>query len=137
MREIGEQWIEEIDGVRHMVKAVEGESCKGCTFGMMRKGSGLNDIHVCDREDDCPLEYSNTVVKDLGILNEDGCLACPFCGAFPIVRCIEEQEGECIVAQAFCPKGDLEIQEPEGKGHVLWFMRTTLQQAIDAWNRRA
>ena len=137
MREIGEQWIEEIDGKRHMVKAVEGESCKGCTFGMMHKGSGLNDIHVCDREDDCPLEYSNTVVKDLGPVNEDGVLACPFCGEYPIVKRIEEQEGKCIVAQVVCTKGDLGVLEHGDNGHVLWFMRTTRQQAIDAWNRRA
>ena len=86
MRKLGEQWVEEIDGKKHMLKAVEGENCTGCAFGKMHKGSGLNNIHVCDREDDCPLEYSDTVVKDLGVLNEDGCLPSPWGGYPKIVR---------------------------------------------------
>ena len=127
MRTLGEQWIEN----GRMYKAISGKfNCLGCSLD--------NGSVMCIHKNivECG-EGQNFIIHDLGPVNEEGCLACPFCGAFPIVRCIEEQEGECIVAQAFCPKGDLEIQEPEGKGHVLWFMRTTLQQAIDAWNRRA
>ena len=125
MREIGEQWVEELDGKMHMYKAVEGESCKGCTFGMMHKGSGLNDIHVCDREDDCPLEYSNTVVHDLGPVNNIGLPLCPFCKGCPELESEENWEGKDIwfVECDECGARTSEYLEDA--------------EAIDAWNRRA
>ena len=126
MRQIGEQWIEEgSDGKMHMYKAVEGENCTGCAFGKMCQGSRLNNIHVCDREDDCPLEYSNTVVKDLGVLNEDGLLPCPFCGEYP--KIIHPTENMPVVSIVHT-----------GVGHrILLEFFSSEQEAIDAWNRRA
>jgi hypothetical protein len=122
---------EEVDGKMHMLKAVEGENCTGCAFSKMCQGSRLNNIHVCDREDDCPLEYSNTVVKDLGILNEDGCLPCPFCGEYPLVE--NAYEG---VSGHNTPDGFWRIS-CFGKNHEMaFFSGKTRQQAIDAWNRR-
>ena len=135
MREIGEQWIENgrmykaVEGPKIVNGLMEGNTCHGCCYVDKWDDDCLNPNQAC------PVG-KGVIIKDLGPVNEEGLLGCPFCGAFPIVRCIEEQEGECVVAQAFCPKGDLGVQEPEGNGHVLWFMRTTLQQVIDAWNRR-
>ena len=122
MREIGEQWVEN----GRMYKAVEGESCKGCTFGMMQKGSGLNDIHVCDREADCPLEYSNTVVKDLGPVNEDGLLACPFCGEFPTIKEeLDENDVRIYSVEHECES----VVITTGWSH-------DKQEVKDTWNRR-
>ena len=129
MKKLGEQWVEEIDGKRHMLKAVEGESCKGCTFGMMHKGYGLNDIHVCDRDDDCPLEYANTVVKDLGILNEDGCLPSSWGGYPEVIRV-----GKPNFVTYF--KVSLVVKYGDGSGIQIHVTGKTKQQAIDAWNRR-
>ena len=30
MHQLGDQWIEIIDGQEHMVKAVKGDECRGC-----------------------------------------------------------------------------------------------------------
>jgi hypothetical protein len=127
MYQLNEQWVEKADdGKMHMYKAVEGGNCKGCTFGMMHKGSGLNDIHVCDREDDCPLEYADTIIKDLGIINEDGCL--PNCwGEYPRIEervdvYTKEHWFRCITRNnVYCATESYK----------------TKQEAIDAWNRRA
>ena len=130
MREIGEQWIEEgSDGKMHMYKAVEGENCTGCAFGKMCQSSRLNNIHVCDREDDCPLEYSNTVVKDLGPVNEDGLLACPFCRVYPKqisngVEYMLDEEIPTFYVEHRCKT----IQATE--------FCYSEQEAIDIWNRR-
>ena len=123
MRQLGEQWVEEgSDGKMHMYKAVEGENCTGCVFGKMCQSSRLNNIHVCDREDDCPLEYSNTVVKDLGPVNEDGLLGCPFCGEYLTL----ETNGAGYYWLC-CTNNDCLITT---KGYE------TKQEAIDAGNRR-
>ena len=125
MRNIGDQWIEEIDGKKHMLKAVQGESCNGCAFGKMHKGSGLNDIHVCDREDDCPLEYADTIVKDLGILNGDGCLPSDF-GIYPEVYGHTLMGIDGYMAKAYASDPHV--------GKYAW--GNTRQEAIDAWNKR-
>ena len=104
MRKLGEQWIEEcIDGKTHMYKVV----------GMSTKG-------LC----------TEMIIKDLGPVNEDGCLVCPFCGESPkignfgdgfsdITFYVKHNQSECVICG---------------------LMRTksfkTKQQAIDAWNRR-
>lgn len=122
MRRLGEQWIEELDGKMHMYKAVKGENCTGCAFGKMCQGSRLNNIHVCDREDDCPLEYSNTVVKDLGILNKDGCLPAPWDSTkYPKIT--------VLIGNVY----NIEVMDG------FWFMQVrgdTLEKAIERWNRR-
>ena len=93
MKELGEQWIEEIDGKMHMLKAVT------------------------------PIINGHPDIKDLGILNDDGCLPCPFCGEYPE---IQDREYEGVIV--FC----------DGDSHSItcgaFFSK---KQAIDEWNRRA
>ena len=90
MRKLGEQWVEEIGGKEHMLKCI-----------------GLADD-------------MSIIIKDLGVLNDDGCLAEERTGKFPNISfscdewCIEYNEDYISVA---C-------------------FGVTKQEAIDAWNRR-
>ena len=125
MREIGEQWIEECsDGKMHMYKAVEGpkivnglmesNTCHGCCYVDKWDDDCLNPNQAC------PVG-KGVIVKDLGPVNEDGCLAEERTGIFPNISftcdewCVEYNEDYISVA---C-------------------FGVTKQQAIDAWNRRA
>ena len=85
MHKLGEQWIEVIDGKEHMLKAVERAEenshisarvhpCFKCFFQM--------DDYDCSYPRDtwkCDLA-KNIIIKDLGILNEEGCLPSPWGG---------------------------------------------------------
>ena len=74
MREIGEQWIENgrmykaVDGPKIVNGLMEGNTCHGCCY-------------VDKWDDDClnPNQAfpvgKGVIVKDLGPVNEDGCLA--------------------------------------------------------------
>ncbi len=75
---IGEQWVEEIDGKMHMLKADKPvELCQGCLYNGNGGGCLWSGF-----DDECEMG-SRFIIKDLGILNEDGLLPCPFCGKFP------------------------------------------------------
>lgn len=113
-RQLNEQWIEELDGKRHMLKAVENlyETCQGCTFGC----ESCDVCHYCLADGGkCPVNKMDMVIKDLGVLNEDGLLPCPFCGEYPGKR-VGNDTWKCG-----CEIGAI----------------ATWQEAIDAWNRRA
>ena len=79
MRKLGEQWIEVIEGERHLVMEVKSDkehaACPRCMF------NGGHGTCVYP-EDDCPVRNGH-YIKDLGILNENGCLPCPLCGGYP------------------------------------------------------
>ena len=62
--------------------------------------------------------------KDLGILNEDGCLPCLLCGGYPRLAMYDEKTNY----YAYCNCCGTWIGER---------VHPTEQQAIDAWNRRA
>ena len=115
MRVIGEQWIEN----GRMYKAVPQESkiIGGILYG--------NICHECchiDKWDDdclhfdqmCPVE-KGLIVKDLGPVNEEGLLACPFCGSnLNIVSCHDGFYARCCnndcalgVTASFVEKQDL------------------------------
>lgn len=119
MRKLGEQWVEEIYGKKHMLKAVAPvDLCQGCCFNCNQGGC------CWDGFDDCQMG-SFFIIKDLGILNEDGLLPCPFCKEYP--ELVEESD-----------ENDEAIYTVEHECSVLieagwWHDR---QQAIDAWNRR-
>lgn len=117
MHKLGDQWIEIIDGVEHMVKAVETTVHPPCGLCMYSHGYQCtypSELGECDK-------YA---IKDLGIL-KDGLLPCPFCGEYPKVKRHESYfEGEGV---------KFYIQHV----HYPALLYDTEQQAIDAWNRRA
>jgi hypothetical protein len=125
MRKLGDQWIEIIDGHEHMVKAVEKVSeksydCTGCIF------NGHNGTCMYHSQD-CPLgEVEYGYIKDLGILNEDGCLTNCW-GEYPEIEELvdvhtREHWFRCITRNnVYCATESYK----------------TKQQAIDAWNRRS
>ena len=95
MRKLGEQWVELIDGKEHMLK------CTGLADDM------------------------SIIIKDLGVLNEDGLLPCPFCEEYP--KIIHPTENMPVVSIVHT-----------GVGHrILLEFFSSEQEAIDAWNRRA
>ena len=123
MHKLGEQWVEVIDGQEHMLKVVEKVSeksydCTGCIFN---GHNGTCRYH----SQNCPSgEVEHGYIKDLGILNEDGCLPCPFCGGYP--KIIHPTENMPVVSIVHT-----------GLGHrILLEFFSSEQQAIDAWNRR-
>ena len=134
MRQSGEQWVEVIDGKKHMYKAVENpyETCQGCTFGCESCGV----CHYCLADGGkCPVNKMDMVIKDLGILNEDGCLPEERTGKYPTIKDRNEYEGwrlfhiwDCIV----CEKIGNDDEAIEIRVSAL-----TRQEAIDRWNRRA
>ena len=117
MRKLDEQWIEEIDGKKHMLKAVNySEGCNGCIF--LRYDP--DEFYTCNRSRlGCPVD-DGMIIKDLGILNEDGLLPCPFCEEYPNL----ENNGYFWYC---CTNDDCLAEVGTGK---------TKQEAIDIWNRR-
>lgn len=127
MRKLGEQWVEQgfHDNKMHLYKAVENpyETCQGCTFGC----ESCDVCHYCLADGGkCPVNKMDMVIKDLGILNEDGCL--PNCwGEYPRIEervdiHTKEHWFRCITRNnVYCATDSYK----------------TKQEAIDAWNRRA
>ena len=115
MREIGEQWIEVIDGKRHMYKAVKGV-CENC---------GVS--HLCTLSSDCPMAWG-FIAKDLGILNEDGCLPSSF-GEYPTLSYPSDKSEEfCLYAFLVAGTKVIKTERAWGK---------TEQEVKDNWNRRS
>ena len=113
MRNLGEQWVE--DG--HMWKVVPNGSCDGCDFnlGCMRNGG------VICRSGHCATKQGH--VKDLGPVNEDGLLGCPFCGEYPVVQPENSRAGfGCHCDKCKCAVSGL---------------HESMQEVMDEWNRRA
>lgn len=118
-RKLGEQWVETLkDGTRHMFKLVE-EYGFGYRWVYRETGNGVEaNLDVgssCSNSDPKVISF-----KDLGILNEDGCLPCPFCGEYPNL----ENNGYFWYC---CTNDDCLAEVGTGK---------TKQEAIDIWNRR-
>jgi len=129
-RKLNEQWIEVIDGQEHMVKAIEPtDLCQGCLFNGNSGGCWWSCF-----DDECEMG-SRFIIKDLGILNEDGCLPEERTGKYPTIKDRNEYEGwrlfhiwDCIV----CEKIGNDDEAIEIRVSAL-----TRQEAIDRWNRRA
>ena len=123
MHQLGDQWIELIDGAEHMLKAVNySDGCNGCIF--LRYDP--DEFYTCNRGRlGCPVD-DEMIIKDLGILNEDGCLPNSW-GEYPkIERSIDVGTGikwyRCITRNdVYCATNSY----------------ATEREAIDAWNRRA
>jgi len=123
MKTLGEQWIEIIDGQKHMVKvglSMKGEACRGCIY--------MGRVDECSHPCGCPMKNQfdpTTIVKDLGPVNEDGVPTCPFCGEYPVLDAQENFDGRDIwfLECAGCGARTAEYFEAE--------------EAINAWKRRA
>jgi len=84
MRKLGEQWIE--DG--RMYKAIEPVtpmSCARCDVSDGTVCCSYQNVCGCKRE-------PSFIIKDLGPVDSDGMLGCPFCGEF-LTEC--RSEGWC------------------------------------------
>ena len=123
MKKLGDQWIEVIDGREHMVKvglSMKGEACRGCIY--------MGRVDECSHPCGCPMKNQfdpTTIVKDLGPVNEDGCLPSDF-GVYP-----EVYEHMFMGINGY--KVNAYITDPHVGKYALG---ETRQEAIDAWNRR-
>ena len=113
MKELNEQWVEIIDGERHMVKVTLPILC-------------YRRVYNLDRE----IGKEGAII-DLGVLNEEGLLPCPFCGEYPEVQ--RPSKGD-FNSQGF--EGYLIFCDGNSHGARAGEF-ATLQQARDEWNRRA
>ena len=120
MRKLGDQWVEVIDGVEHMVKLVEaerGNECPLCIFRSIKRGG-------CQSKDYCP--GIKKTIKDLGILNDDGCL--PNCwGEYPKLKRDVDIKSPVIAWYRYVTRDGLFCMTEAYK---------TEQEAKDEWNRR-
>jgi len=127
LHKLDEQWAElGIDKKMHMYKAVEGcegaPTCSGC---YLLKHNGKCAIPLDSLN--CPLQVSlDCVIKDLGILNEDECLAEAITGFYPRLSKHFIEGKFRWMLYAFTVDGNISI--------TVW--GDTLQEAKDAWNRR-
>jgi hypothetical protein len=139
MHKLGEQWVEEIDGKKHMLKAVERPEedshisarvhpCFKCFFQMDDYDCAYpSDKWVCDMQ-------RRVIIKDLGVLNEDGCLPEERTGKYPTIKDRNEDQGwlghiwDCIVCEKIG-------NDDEAIG--IRVSALTRQEAIERWNRRA
>lgn len=123
MHQLGDQWIELIDGEEHMVKAVNSTyNCNGCAY-LCDNGKCLHESII-----ECPVFRIDAVIKDLGVLR-DGLLPCPFCGEYPTIKLGQDSDGWSYVELA-C--GNY-LHRMTG---YLSDLESFKQQAIEAWNRR-
>jgi hypothetical protein len=117
MRKLNEQWVEVIDGQEHMVKAVkQTNKCSGCVFCT---SIWCADHNQSERNFDC----MTMIIKDLGILNEEGCL--------PSVW------DKALYPQVYRTTETIWYAHAESYGIFMEAKGKTKQEAINAWNRRA
>lgn len=139
-RHLNEQWIEVIDGKMHMLKAVKHHpysACGGCFFHDLNyeKGDYDPDDIKCLRSecvsDGKMITGHYVIAKDLGVIDNNGLLPCPFCGEYPVVENAYEGCGHTPPDgywRVYCSNDNHEISMSSGKRR---------QESIDAWNRRA
>jgi hypothetical protein len=119
---LGEQWIEIIDGHEHMVKCIDIETGVYPQTNFYKYGI-LIKTELCEEKKNFWNRYT---LKDLGILNEDGCLTNCW-GEYPEIEELvdvhtREHWFRCITRNnVYCATESYK----------------TKQQAIDAWNRRS
>ena len=127
MRQLGEQWIDNgrmykaIEGPKIVNGVMEGNTCHGCCYVDNWDDDCLHPSKLC------PLD-KGLIIHDLGPVNEDGCLVCPFCGEYPIINSdYNDENKKCF--DIICTN-----EECGCSCETLFYL--IKQQAIDAWNRR-
>lgn len=124
MREIDEQWVENgrmykaVEGPKIVNGLMEGNTCHGCCYVDKWDDDCLNPNQAC------PVG-KGVIIKDLGPVDENGCLAEERTGLFPKVSQVFDNLWKAFIYV----NNDLEHIEVAVYGK-------TKQQAIDAWNRR-
>jgi len=100
----------------------------GCDYQGYEFGAGY--------QDSCCIDGCNLIVKDLGILNEEGLLPSPW-GGYPTI--IHEIDQDRIKNDEEVHYDNLWCIEINDTGPVLVCTNEypTEQEAIDVWNRRA
>ncbi len=127
-RKLNDQWVEVIDGQKHMVKETKSENSKiVCPRCLFSDGHGTCNYP----EDDCPVQ-NGYYIKDLGVLNDDGLLPCPFCGEYPVIQ--NAYDG---ANGADDSHGEWEVHCDADKHLAFSGVFKTKLQAIEDWNRRA
>ena len=127
MRTLGEQWIEELDGKMHMVKAVKPvELCQGCCFNCNQGGCCWKGF------DDCQMG-SFFIIKDLGLVSSDGFLPCPFCGKYPEKAMWHNESKQMYGAKVWCEECGI-VFTVETPYYDEWWC---LNEVGKRWNRRA
>ena len=127
MRKLGEQWIEVIDGVRHMMKVVKGDgitTCMGCFYFDNYDKDCKNPVGE--------VQCSEGIIIDLGPVNEDGCLAEERTGLFP-----EIANKFDLFAMDSVWVAEFQYADSTGMIIQIQIRANTKQECIDAWNRRA
>ena len=122
-RQLNEQWVEEIDGVKHMYKVLpckDGNPCLGCDFGYFDMDVEHVRIHICSCKIRCD-DNGKYIIKDLGVLC-DGFLPEERTGLYPE---IENLRNETFIVSV------------RTDDVIVICYGNTLQEAKDAWNRRA
>jgi hypothetical protein len=116
MKQLGEQWIE--DG--RMYKAVVGRQkyCLGCSKNDDSVVCRCKNIVGCE-------EGENFIIKDLGPVNKDGCLAEERTGLFPKFS---------TMAVGTSSKWMLSVK---ANGFLIAVYGSTRQEVINLWNQRA
>jgi len=120
-RKLGEQWAEKAeDGKMHMYKAINGGCDECCHY--------CDGLYLCVVNGNmCPVLDTIFGMKDLGILNKDGCLPSSW-GEYPEI--IDFGDGSYVEVNCLLRK-DSKILKAE------YAYGDTRQEAIDNWNRKA
>lgn len=129
MREIGEQWIEELDGVRRMVKLCESNykeigTCGGCIYHRWDEGDWCDvaPLKAC-------VEFGY-IVKDLGPVNEDGFLREERSGQYPDIS-HDKRNG---VYEAYL---HATLINPAMSAVLVRVQASSMDRLKEAWNWRA
>ena len=136
MRQLGEQRIVEIDGVRRMVKKVACENnkpCHGCSFGYFDFDSKHTRIHTCTCDFHCD-DDGTYVYKDLGPVNDMGMLRIPFevPEGYPLYPTIKSYSTSIEAKDSL-----FQVVYSNVRLHMAYGFFKSEQEAIDTWNRRS
>jgi len=108
-RKLGEQLVITVDKKKHLMKEVEGWE------------NHIREVCIVNESG----EVRRVFAKDLGILNEDGLLPCPFCGEYPKLTEEYDESDEIF----YTVEHECSVLIEAGWWH-------DKQQAIDVWNKR-